>query len=155
MEIKKFIWNEEDFENMGWHDCHIYGMAFSDEDYRLLFDIDYIFKWVKPKENETYYKFWVSPATLIFKRVRDLKIDFIGSSIQTPTIQDIEKIELKCNNQQDKEFEWIIETIEGSISFKSTGFYQFIRKQPKFIHSQNIGLKDRGGLSFDEVFPNK
>lgn len=42
--------------------------------FKLLFDIDYIFKWVGPEE-DGYYRFWISPATLIFENVYDVNID--------------------------------------------------------------------------------
>ena len=40
----------ERFEEMGWHDSLIRSFAFDDENWRLLLDLDYIFKWVHPAE---------------------------------------------------------------------------------------------------------
>ncbi|MEJ6979425.1 hypothetical protein WG906_03130 [Pedobacter sp. P351] len=46
-DLENQIWTEQDFDNMGWHDSSIYGIAFG-RPYELSFDIDYIFKWVEP-----------------------------------------------------------------------------------------------------------
>jgi hypothetical protein len=67
------LWTESDFEIMGWHDSNIYAVAFSPEKFEIAFDIDYIFQWVHPKQNETCFSFWVSPATLVFKNVYDVE----------------------------------------------------------------------------------
>ena len=74
-ELEKWVWTEEDFERMGWHDSRIYALAFSPETFELLLDIDYIFQWINPEPGETFYKFWVAPATLIFENVSDVDFD--------------------------------------------------------------------------------
>ncbi len=43
--LEKSIWTDLDFENMGWHDSRIHSVAFG-ENFELIFDIDYIFKWL-------------------------------------------------------------------------------------------------------------
>lgn len=146
--VEKFQWSEKDFDQMGWHDSHIYALAFDDEDFKLVLDIDYILKWVDPIENETYFKFWVAPATLVFKRVRDLKVAFEGPFIEID-IEDIDREEVK--GTKIAESNWMISTGIGSISFKAVGFDQFIRRTPTLISTQKIGLGNRGGISFAEV----
>lgn len=39
---------------------------------------------------------------------------------------------------------------EGKITFKSTGFKQFVRQKPIFTYSQILSLEDRNGISFSE-----
>ena len=56
--LEKAIWSESDLENMGWHDTFIHAISFS-EDSKFLLDIDYIFKWIDPVKEETYFKFWL------------------------------------------------------------------------------------------------
>jgi hypothetical protein len=148
--IEKLQWSEKDFDKMGWHDSHVYALAFNEEDFKLVLDIDYILEWVHPIENETYFKFWVAPATLVFKQVRDLNIDFEGSSIEVE-IEGIQRVEVK--NDKQAEYNWTIETGIGSVNFKSTGFEQFIRRTPELISNQKIGLNARGGISFTEIIP--
>ena len=70
---EKWLWTDADFEQMGWHDVHIHGFAFGA--YTLTFDIDYTFRWVDPAPGETYYRFWLSPATLVFDDVSDVQLD--------------------------------------------------------------------------------
>ncbi len=60
---------------MNWHDCKVYGMGFDNENYNLFFDIDYITDWVTPEGNEKYFKFWVTPCTMVFHNVYNLEID--------------------------------------------------------------------------------
>ncbi|MEC0226441.1 hypothetical protein [Paenibacillus alba] len=75
MKSNKNLWNDEDFDNMNWHDCKVYGIGFDDDKYKLVFDIDYILDWVKPEKDNIYFKFWVAPSTLVFENVYDLNID--------------------------------------------------------------------------------
>ena len=47
-QLEKSIRTEKDFEQMGWHDCNIYGLIFHNDNTdnfttNLIFDIDYIF----------------------------------------------------------------------------------------------------------------
>lgn len=81
IEIGKSIWTEADFEQMGWHDCTIYGMALKEGDdvlsNELYFDIDYIFKWIYPEQDESSFSFWIAPCTLIFKQVFNLKKEIL------------------------------------------------------------------------------
>ena len=53
--------------------------------------------------------------------------------------------------KRDIEFDWTIETQEGTITFKSVGFKQYVRTSPKLMVIQKISLADRGGISFDKV----
>lgn len=69
---EKSIWTEKDYEQMGWHDCHIYGLVFQNDDSDsfatdLIFDIDYIFQWVHPTPPQRNFSFWVAPCTLKFE----------------------------------------------------------------------------------------
>ncbi|WP_215234225.1 hypothetical protein [Dyadobacter linearis] len=138
-------WNEADFEQMGWHDCKIYSILSDDSNFRLILDIDYIFEWITDSESE-YYKFLISPSTLVFHNVWDVKIDL-------ETDGEIEISDLHRENPQrarneayiDKkmEWDWLIETQSGTISFKSTGFDQYSRETPVLSESQNLGLVSR------------
>jgi hypothetical protein len=51
-QLEKSLWTEKDFDTMGWHDSFVYGISFG-ENFQLLFDIDYIFKWVLTGEIQT------------------------------------------------------------------------------------------------------
>jgi hypothetical protein len=155
IKLEKTIWTEEDFDVMGWHDSYIYAISFG-VNYELILDIDYIFKWVQPTESNEYFKFLVSPCTLVFENVHDLKFDIEISEPFELQISDITR-----NNPQrpinadyikrETEHHWRIETQQGDITLKSVGYKQYVRQQPILQDSQLIGFTDRGKTSFDRT----
>jgi hypothetical protein len=149
--MEKWIWTQADFDVMGWHDSQIHAMAFFSEDFELVFDIDYIFHWVDTQPNETHFKFWVAPATLVFKNVHDvefdidsyngkLEIDNIKRQDETPPI-NAEFI------GKASEWLWTIECQEGEIRFRSVGYEAFIRGAPQPTKTQTLDRKTKG-ISF-------
>ena len=52
----------------------------------------------------------------------------------------------------DTEFDWTINTQQGSLYFKSVGYKQYVRQSPKYMPGQYFELTKRGGISFDKVF---
>jgi hypothetical protein len=44
--LEKWIWSIGYYEKMGRHDCRIHAVAFDEFNFKVLFDIDYIFKCV-------------------------------------------------------------------------------------------------------------
>lgn len=159
MKFEKFVWNKDDFENMGWHDSRVYAITFSDN-YELLFDIDYIFQWEEPDNEGNYFKFWVSPCTLVFENVHNLKFDI---EISEPFRLEIDNIHYtnpqKPKNaefiKKDIEYHWTIETSQGIITFISVGFKQYFRQSPILLNSQNISLELRKGISFSKNHDEK
>ena len=65
--LEKPIWDDSDFEVMGWHDASVWSMLANPEEYEFLLDLDYIFKWVPPGEGAPNFKFWVAPVTMVFE----------------------------------------------------------------------------------------
>jgi hypothetical protein len=146
--LEKWIWTEADFEAMGWHDSQIHALAFLPDEFEIVFDIDYILHWVHPKPDETYFKFWVAPATLVFENIYDLELD-ISSYKGNLEIDKIRREDERVpRNAQyiDKENEWLwcIECQEGEIRFRSVGYKQYIRTNPQFSTQQTLELKSRG-----------
>lgn len=159
-QLEKVIWTEKDFEVMGWHDNFIYGLATeidNDEEpwkSRLVFDVDYIFKWVDPQPPNIYYTFWISPCTLIFHEYYDAKFNFeINSSYgQHLEIDGISLLEARENEHNGLLYHtWKIELQNGEIELKSRGFEQIVRRAPVHVGTQLIGVKNRGGISFDKT----
>lgn len=155
--LDKFIWTQDDYEQMGWHDCSIYGLTFLPIDEQgttnLLFDIDYIFKWVNPNKSGQPFSFWISPCTLIFKDAFALtiNIDKRGGTTDMFEIADlylVDKIEQEKNKWI---YEWAIDLQEGYIKFKSSGFDQIVRLKPIFTNGQSLTLKERNGISFHQT----
>lgn len=149
--LEKSVWTDNDFEDMGWHDSKLFAISFGDN-FQLLLDIDYIFKWVQTGKK---FKFWVSPCTLVFENAYDVefKMDRISSGVD---IDEISRTNPQNPNyadfiKADTEFDWTIDTQQGSIFFKSIGYKQYVRKIPKLIQGQYFELKERGGVSFDTI----
>jgi hypothetical protein len=150
-ELEKWIWTEADFDVMGWHDSEIHAAAFFPEDFELAFDIDYIFEWIDPQPNETYFKFWVAAATLVFKNIHDVEfdIDSYNGKLEIDNIK--RKDESSPSNAEfigkASEWLWTIECQEGEIRFRSVGYDQFIRTAPQLTQSQTLDRKAKG-ISF-------
>ena len=148
-QLEKAIWGEGDFTEMGWHDVTVWSMLAAPETYEFVFDLDYIFKWLNPAEGETYFRFWVAPATMVFENVNDVKIN-----IESPQ-GSIEIFDLKCGDpistpnglctQQTYRFE----CQEGEVSLQATGFKMYVRRPPVLISRQKLNINDRGGISFE------
>ena len=151
-QVEKWIWTDADFDVMGWHDSNIYAVAFLYETFEFALDIDYIFQWVHPAENETYFKFWVAPSTLVFENVYDLKFDIeidFGSGLEIASIERSEPKKIEAGDLKDRnEWLWTIETHQGEISLRATGYKQYIRKKPVFGQSQIVEKDVRGEISF-------
>jgi hypothetical protein len=135
-EFKKTNWTQDDFHEMGWHDCFIYAIQLANT---VDLDIDYILKWVL-EEGATSYEFWVAPATLSFHEARNLRIDI---ELDFVNGLEIESIEQKPLNQT--EFEYIIETQEGTIELIASGFTQTFRSPPILKSQQCLSEEERGG----------
>jgi uncharacterized protein YegP (UPF0339 family) len=144
--LNKRKWTDSDFDIMQWHDCKVYAIAFDSEKFELLFDIDFIVEWKKPKNGGSFFKFWVVPATLVFKHVYDISINTDSVDL---IIQDI--IRNNPSELKNENYQWKIETTNGEIIFKSLGYEQFARKKPVLLDTQAIGLIERNGLSFDKA----
>ena len=88
---------------------------------------------------------------MIFENVYD--IDF-NLSFGLGTI--IESLERTSPSQphnsdyikKDIEWEWIIETTNGRIGFRSVGYTLYIRKEPEYKKVQELDFEERGGYSF-------
>ena len=149
--LEKWFWTEADFDVMGWHDSQIHAMAFFPEEFEFALDIDYIFEWVDPQPNETYFKFWVARATLIFMNVHDVVFDIDSYNgeleIDNITREDESPPSNAEFTEKDSEWLWRIECQEGEIRFRSAGYEQFIRTAPEFTQSQTLDRKD-GRISF-------
>lgn len=149
----KLVWTEDDFDQMGWHDNKIYAMAFGIDEHEIRFDIDYILEWIQPKEGETYFKFVVVPATIIFRNVYDLKVNFGLLNIIIEDIYKDSPIQPKNVGfiKEQVEYNWTIDTNNGEITFKSVGYKQYARRQPQLIDQQSIDTIQRGGICFDAL----
>ncbi len=144
----KEIWTELDFEEMGWHDSHIYYIQYDAESFRLILDIGYIYEWIKAKDGKSF-QFYVAPTTLTFENVWDLKID-----IEPNNSLEINEI-VKENQRKPKnaefvnnklEWDWNIDVFNGTIRFKAIGFVQVFWKKPILQAEQSLPISERKEL---------
>jgi hypothetical protein len=155
--LEKWLWTNQDFDLMGWHDATIYAFALKPEQFELLLDIDYILKWVDPVPPDEHYTFWVAPATLVFEGVQDIRIDLDIRYIQDISLQGVEREGpiASLGNNRISEWMWTLKTNEGIIKFRASGYTQYFRSEPIETDLQGLSLDGRGGLSFEtDVEPN-
>lgn len=149
--LEKDLWTENDYDQMGWHDATIHAVAFFPDVFEIAFDIDYIFEWIDPKPDETYFSFWVAPATLVFENVNDASIDLeLYDSVQ---LQNIDRGESRRPRNaeyvdRDQEWEWVLDSNVGEIRIWSIGYKMYIRQRPVLTGGQVLSDDLRGGLSF-------
>jgi hypothetical protein len=150
-ELDKWTWTETDFSRMGWHDCHIHAIAFVPDQFEFVLDIDYIFQWVNPQPGEACFKFWVAPATLVFENVCNIVFDLkTDGGVEVESL--IREAPQRPHNAEhigrELEWRWIFECQEGSISFQSVGYKQYVRAMPQLTQHQILTLETRGGITF-------
>jgi hypothetical protein len=145
-ELEKPIWTDADFDRMGWHDCRIHAMAFNPAAREFLLDIDYIFAWVQPPAGETYFKFWLAPATLVFEDSSDMGID-----VSTWSNLEIDRV-LRSDPQRSPNgqttFTYTIECQEGEIRIEASGYRMFVKQIPMLQRGQVLEIAKRGGYTF-------
>ena len=145
----KWIWTDNDFDAMGWHDATLWAMLADPERFEFLVDLDYIFEWVKPAPEETYYKFWIAPVTMIFENAHTVKLD-IESSQGTIEVADLHRENPRPTpNGKLEERTYRFECQEGEISLLATGFQMIVRRNPALLSAQSLNLELREGVSFD------
>lgn len=147
--LEKLHWDDNDFDVMGWHDANVWSLLSDPDQYLFLLDLDYIFKWVKPSENESPFQFWVAPVTMVFEDAHSVIID-IQSPHLTIEVADLHRSDEKSNpNSSATERSYRFECQEGEISLTATGFKMFVRQPPRLGRRQSLSLSERSGVSFE------
>lgn len=153
-ELEKTVWTENDFSVMGWHDSKIWGFLPETEEFQFMLDLDYIFQWVHPKGKSKYFKFWVSPVTMVFENSYDIILDIESSQ------GEIEVSDLKMENFRKAPngivdvYDFIFECNEGEIKISSSGFKLYVRSAPVLQNNQHLEYRARGGINFGREFKN-
>jgi hypothetical protein len=149
--LTKTVWDQNDYEMMGWHDNTIHALALEParpHPGQVWFDIDYIVEWLSPSPPDTAFQFSVAPASLIFPEAWDLELTMdlrhTGFEVQ---ISSIERTERQGSHRSY--FDWTITGDGLQITFSAPGFNQYIRQPPRLSSSQRLTLEERGGISFD------
>jgi hypothetical protein len=148
------VWSDDDFEQMGWHDATVWGIALLHSPTyggrgELALDIDYIVRWIEPVPPDEYFTFAVAPATLVFHDVWKAHGDFDAFDTVAFELDSIERGEPEDEKQREQNLRrW---TIDGSLglSVVASGFHQYFRSRPVGpVKSQRLSLEERGGVSF-------
>ena len=149
---EKCIWSERDFEVMGWHDARIWSMVADSDNFEFLIDIDYIFNWVHPGPGETYFKFWISPVTMVFENVFDVRIDIESQQGCIEVAELNLEVIGPTSNAKFTEYRFKFECQEGVIEIKATGFQMYVRRAPSLLERQSFDLSTREGISFSRAY---
>ena len=146
-ELEKAVWTDADFEQMGWHDCQVHAIAFDAQNWSLLLDLDYIFKWDEPKPPDQNYGFWIAPVTLKFLNAHSVSADFDIKHLEL-AIADVHRGKSReTPNGAMTEFLYHLECQEGSLRLWATGFQMIVRREPILKRVQCLELRERGGVS--------
>lgn len=147
--LPKELFTELDFDTMGWHDNPIHAVAFGPGEQELSFDIDYIIKWEQPLPGEKSYRFWISPATLVFENLYNCQFNFDFPYHADLTILSLDRERVENNHSTKAVWKWTLDCLEAYWVFSATGYRQFIRKPPVLLDAQRFELPQRGGYNFE------
>ena len=146
----KALWTEDDFDQMGWHDCRVHGFSFSPPSatgWSVALDIDYILEWVDPTEPGGNFSFWVAPATLVFPYANDVILNVEMEAYQE---LEIDAMTRRQGSEGTHDIRW---SIAGSfnLDLSASSYQQYIRATPVHIDLQALSPEQRGGVSFATV----
>ena len=147
-------WNEADFDEISWHDCHIWGLRLVAGDPRtddwtadLVLDIDYISEWICPAGEPPEFQFQVAPAALTFHGVSNLRIHVEPShaeaAIHPWSIDGIERepVEHQQMFLNRIYYRWQIRLnwpADSDLTFNAAGFTQQLKAAPVLATSQHL-----------------
>jgi hypothetical protein len=145
-------WTTPDFDDLSWHDCHVYGLRLSNFQEEmgtadLELDIDFIVEWIHQDERSIHFK--VAPATLVFHDVFGLKVhvDYVAPSAgMTPfSLDGIERQEIQyVSGHTTYSWRLAINWPAGEIAFESPAFTQTLRREPILSPRQSLLPAERG-----------
>ena len=157
------IYTESDFDQLSWHDCHIWGLELRPGDpdegdwtSDLVLDIDFIVEWLCGVDGGAQFR--VAPATLVFHGVTDpsINIDWGDSGFRTALhAVSIDRIERERVQEQkvylDRPYySWRILLNwpkSGAITFGAVGFTQTLRTEAVLTDQQSLSPGQRRRLT--------
>jgi hypothetical protein len=140
-------WTEKDFDELGWHDCHVHGFFVAETEHgraNLTLDIDFITAWEKGEGNSLCFR--VAPATLVFFDIHELSVEisYRWYAITPFSISGIER-ELQVNQAGFRE--WLyrlpVNCPTGQIAFRGDRFVQTLRAEAVRSDSQCLSAAER------------
>lgn len=151
--MEKVIFKQDfsDFGNLNFHDCSIYAFGFDKESYQFLIDIDLIINWLEIGESFT---FELCPATVVFNNAWDIEfdisinLDLIIDNISRTNPRIPKNIEFLPKSSI--EYDWTIDTLQGSIKLKSIGMSIYQRKDLCRQKEQTLSFNKRDSISLNK-----
>jgi hypothetical protein len=137
-------YDESDFEMLGFHDCHIWAIKWNRVGYDIVFDIDYIVKWIEPTKDNKTFRFWICPAELRFVNADDVNITLCWKDMPLRCcIEDLYRGESRTTPNGTIQLRWQLELSEpvGNISFWATGFELKMLATPELSDMQYLNKK--------------
>lgn len=146
--LVSMIWSDAEMEGISWHDSHVRSLLLGANSGQLLLDIDFICEWIEAREQHGIFSFYITPATLVFPYVQEIKVSL--STVAPMSIFSIEKENPTPTPQGNTSiWEWVIDGPHGQIRLQATGYALYFRREPVLTHSQFLTLSERGGIAFD------
>ena len=105
----------------------------------------------RAEPGEKFYKFWLSPATLLFEDVGEVRMSV--EAFGKPILLNLERSEPATREGYQTTWRWTFDCISGEISFRASGFTQFTRRAPILCGKQVFDVAERGGFSFSRQTP--
>lgn len=128
----------DNLNQLSWHDTAIHSILFPDEN-KIIIDIDYIQQWISPSNDEIYYRFLLSPATLKFEDISSFRLDIDAFNGQ---LMSLDKFELTQNEFDLWQCNLICHYGEIEITAKEVSFV--IRGNPIPSEQQRLSSSERG-----------
>ncbi|MFQ5992883.1 MAG: hypothetical protein ACE5NA_10655 [Nitrospiraceae bacterium] len=157
------IYTESDFDQLSWHDCHIWRFEVragdpdeGDWTSDLVLDIDFIVEWLCGVDGGAQFR--VAPAVLVFHGVTDLSIniDWGDSGFRSALHEvSIDRIERERVREQkvylDRPYySWRILLNwpkSGAITFGAVGFTQTLVSETVLTDQQRLSRRERRSLT--------
>lgn len=139
-------YSEADFERLGFHDCRIWAIRWSPQDFSIALDLDYIVEWVEPTQEASNYAFWICPAELRFANVDgvDVALQWSGLPLECH-IAELHRRESRQTPNGTLQWLWELELSApgGSISLWATGFHLKMLAKPVLSNVQCLKRTER------------
>lgn len=156
-------YTESGFDQLSWHDCHIWGFELcagdadeGDWTSDLVLDIDFIVEWLCGVTGGAQFR--VAPATLVFHGITDLRVTInwgdsgFRTALHPVSIDRIERevVENQKIHLDRPYYSWRILLNwpqDGVITFGAVGFTQTLRSEAVLKDQQKLSRRERGRLT--------
>jgi len=132
------VFDLNDFDDLGFHDCYVYGLRWEGQSHALIVDLDYIVQWIKKKDK---YCFLVARAEARFSPVAGIRISLDWQRLPLECqIHDIIRERSRDSRHRKNWYLWtiIFSIPSGYITFESPCFELKILSDPQETWNQHL-----------------